>query len=299
MEMNQLTQQADKLIRRVVNKYNSLYSPSGEISQIELDLLLDDLRHLYDNFKNISYLNSSLSEKISVPMPQSEPARTQEAAKASQSVAQNTRNAAFQFSPAASVVNETIQESKNVVYTLPPDAETIDLNSTEESTLQEQTVENFNQVIETTIVNDMTAGASLSEKITTLVSALEEEQSVVATSDDANSAKMHTIADTFKAPEKSLSDSLTETKSSVLGSRVILQPISDLASAIGLNDKFTFISELFNNNPPAYDEAVMRINRAVNYDEGMWILKSYNNSSWEVNQETANRFKDFIKRRFI
>ena len=62
MDMNHLTRDADTLIRKVVSRYNQLYVPTGHLSQVELDLMLDDLRKLYDTFKTIGQLNLTLQQ---------------------------------------------------------------------------------------------------------------------------------------------------------------------------------------------------------------------------------------------
>lgn len=292
MELNQLTQHADKLIRRVVNKYNSLYSPSGEISQVELDLLLDDLRQLYDTFKNVSYLNSSLVKTPIVQMPQMEPKASKEAYQPAAPKAEDVPESKSVASD-NNMPQTAEMETKKVVYTLPaePEQEETEIDSEPEAADTYSVSSNDNPVEE----KIMESAASQ------LTSVMQSAETINQDSKSENypAVKPSTIADAYKATEKSISDALTEKSNQVLGARMILQPISDLAAAIGLNDKFSFISELFNNDISAYEEAILRINRAVNFDEGMWILQSYHTKDWELNKETSARFKDFVKRRFI
>ena len=84
-----------------------------------------------------------------------------------------------------------------------------------------------------------------------------------------------------------------------VGSRLLFQPIADLITGIGLNDKFSFISDLFGNSSAKYEEAIHRINKAVNLDEANWILQKYHTPEWDQKTDTLNRLKDFVKRRFI
>jgi hypothetical protein len=56
---------------------------------------------------------------------------------------------------------------------------------------------------------------------------------------------------------------------------------------------------LFGNNPAQYEEAIARINKAVNADEAGWILQKYHSAEWQNKAETLQRLKDFVKRRFI
>jgi hypothetical protein len=108
------------------------------------------------------------------------------------------------------------------------------------------------------------------------------------------------LADRFSTGNKSLSETMASSQAQgVAGSRLLFHPIADLLSGIGLNDKFSFISELFGNNPLHYEEAITRINKAVNVDEANWILQKYHTPEWDQKTDTLNRLKDFVKRRFI
>ena len=87
MDLNLLTRDADNLIRKVVSRYNQLYVPAGQISQVDLDLLLDDLRKLYDTFKTIGQVNLSMQQSQNKPVVTvGTPTQTSAAADGSQSV---------------------------------------------------------------------------------------------------------------------------------------------------------------------------------------------------------------------
>lgn len=302
MEMNQLTQQADKLLRRVVSKYNTLYSPSGEIAQVELDLLLDDLRHLYDTFKTISHLNASLNLKPNVPLPQTEPHNSEPSPASSAATfpnAQNTSEPEAEQKPIP--VAAVVSEEKKVVYTLPAEADENEIPTETNSTFAEKTLSSAEKTFESDSFQENQAIENEQALLNSTASNTEPQEVSAHTtaSHEVTQTKSHTIADSFKTPDKSLSDTLINESGNMLGSRVLIQPISDLPSAIGLNDKFSFISDLFNNDAKAYEDAISRINKAVNFDEGMWILQTFHTSTWDENKETVKRLTDFVKRRFI
>jgi hypothetical protein len=108
------------------------------------------------------------------------------------------------------------------------------------------------------------------------------------------------LADKFNTGNKSLSETIAPSQDERnISSRLLFHPIADLATGIGLNDKFSFRAELFANDAVRYDEAITRINKAVNLDEANWILQKYHSPDWDSRHETLTRLKDFIKRRFI
>jgi len=80
----------------------------------------------------------------------------------------------------------------------------------------------------------------------------------------------------------------------------LLQPISDLKSAITLNDKLLFVRDLFNGYSMAYGEAIDILNRFSRFEEADNFLKLnyYTKNNWEAKQATTDKFYELLQRRF-
>ncbi|MEO6149258.1 MAG: hypothetical protein ABIN95_02600 [Mucilaginibacter sp.] len=91
-----------------------------------------------------------------------------------------------------------------------------------------------------------------------------------------------------------ISDQLAEKKTSTL------QPISDLKSAINLNDKLLYIKDLFNGYSLAYSEAIEILNRFTSFEEAERFLTAnyVNKNNWESKPTTTTKFYDLLKRRY-
>ena len=291
MDLTRLTNDADDLIRKVVSRYNQLYVPSGNISQVELDLILDDLRKLYDTFKTIGQIN--LAEKIDSTKP----------------VVSVNRNipaeATVQPEIAPAVVEKPItspEPAVTPVHTEPEPADEPLLSAPELIAETPSVVIAEKEWIATTAQNynptpdsPLPAAPAIPE---TEKPGPEPSAKTIPVKNAEPAAGM--LADIYTSGNKSLGETMAYAQTSEgMGSRMMFQPIADLISGIGLNDKFNFISELFGNNPAHYEEAVSRINKAVNADEAGWILQKYHTADWDQKSETLARLKDFIKRRFI
>jgi hypothetical protein len=72
-------------------------------------------------------------------------------------------------------------------------------------------------------------------------------------------------------------------------------PLTMLKVAIGLNDRFQFIRELFNNDTSLFDHTVEQIDQMGNISEAVTFLNS--NFKWKRN-ETSLKFAQLVKRRF-
>ncbi|MDN5288278.1 MAG: hypothetical protein JWR38_4552 [Mucilaginibacter sp.] len=77
-------------------------------------------------------------------------------------------------------------------------------------------------------------------------------------------------------------------------------PITDLKSAINLNDKLLYIKDLFNGYSLAYSEAIEIVNRFNSFEEAERFLKTNYvvKNNWESKPATTQKFYDLLKRRY-
>ncbi|MCT4603090.1 MAG: hypothetical protein N4A59_09360 [Marinifilum sp.] len=93
-----------------------------------------------------------------------------------------------------------------------------------------------------------------------------------------------------------LNDQLQTTASGVLGEQLSSHRLKDVQSAIGINDRFLFIRELFDNNADAYNSAIDMVNQSPNYTHvENWIKE---NGNWDMENPTVNLFIEIVKRKF-
>lgn len=101
-----------------------------------------------------------------------------------------------------------------------------------------------------------------------------------------------TVAEIF-AQEKSINESLAATQS--IDHKVSALPLSRLEQAIGLNDRFLFIRELFNNDAGLFNQAIRQIDQMQSLSEAVNFLNG--NFKWKKN-EASLKFAQLVKRRF-
>ena len=85
-----------------------------------------------------------------------------------------------------------------------------------------------------------------------------------------------------------------------LQEKLALDPIKDLKAAIGVNDRFQFISTLFNGDEKAFEMAVKTINGFKIYAEAQFWIKSNlrEQNKWDDTDELVKAFDLLVKRRF-
>lgn len=74
------------------------------------------------------------------------------------------------------------------------------------------------------------------------------------------------------------------------------QPISDISTAIGLNDKFLLTKELFNNNADLYNQTINTLNKASDFNNAIQYIDS--NFKWDFENPTVQKLLELIRRRF-
>jgi len=93
--------------------------------------------------------------------------------------------------------------------------------------------------------------------------------------------------------DRTLNDTIGETKSTEIP--LISGPISSLRAAIGLNDRFLFIREIFANNTDKYNSVIDQLDKLETQQQAVELLKA--NITLQKN-ETSMKFVDLLKRRF-
>jgi hypothetical protein len=97
----------------------------------------------------------------------------------------------------------------------------------------------------------------------------------------------------------SLNEKLKQSKID-LGDTLIEVPIRDLRKAIGVNDRFLFINELFRGDEVAYERSIKTINSFSIFAEAeYWIQRELKvKNGWDANNAMVAQFFQLVKRRF-
>ena len=98
---------------------------------------------------------------------------------------------------------------------------------------------------------------------------------------------------------ESLNDRLKENRTEIMHA-LKDTPIRDLRKAIGINDRFVFISELFRGDEPMYERSIKTINSfIINPEAEYWMNRELKiKLGWDDTRETVKHFYQLVKRRF-
>ncbi len=85
-----------------------------------------------------------------------------------------------------------------------------------------------------------------------------------------------------------------------LGDTLTEVPVRDLRKAIGVNDRYLFINELFRGDEVAYERSIKTINSFSIFAEAeYWIQRELRvKNGWDAGNEMVAQFYQLVKRRF-
>jgi hypothetical protein len=115
--------------------------------------------------------------------------------------------------------------------------------------------------------------------------------------DDSNPHQQKIISDNFKNESPSLYEKFnTESKDKSIGGKIQGAPVHDLKKAIGINDRFSFINELFAGSKNNYDVFIdeLCLMSSVSQIEEYVEMQS-STRSW-TSKPSFERFSDLIRR---
>jgi len=99
--------------------------------------------------------------------------------------------------------------------------------------------------------------------------------------------------------QASLNEKLKQSKID-LGDMLTETPVRDLRKAIGVNDRYLFINELFRGDEVAYERSIKTINSFSIFAEAeYWIQRELKvKNGWDAGNEMVAQFYQLVKRRF-
>ena len=75
------------------------------------------------------------------------------------------------------------------------------------------------------------------------------------------------------------------------------RPVGNLMAAIGINDRFTFIRELFNNDAPAFENTLNILNEATNFNDAYNYMIQHHD--WDMDSDAVQLLLEIIRRKYI
>ena len=275
MDKNTLNQQISLLLETILEQTDAISKYNNRIPQIEIDIILNNTRNLYEKYCELDKLNNRLysyidEEPITLLKPTEKPILIKEEIKTE---------------PKTEEVPEPIIEEPQI-------------KEPEKIEVLEEKIESSHEFIED-VEKEQEQIFEMKEAITIEITKEETIAESVNPSIDLFSSST-TPTDTIKVEKKSFNEKIAgnfEDKS--VAHKIQQNKITDLKTAIGMNDRFLFINEIFKGNLQEYTEQLNLLNNQNNLEDAISLLNGLK-LKYNLTDESKsfNTLKDLVSRRY-
>jgi len=121
------------------------------------------------------------------------------------------------------------------------------------------------------------------------------------TADLFSAADKETLADKFKDTPKSLHEKISADKADkTVAEKIGKGSIQNLKGAIGINDKFLFINQLFKGDLQEYNKAIDKLNTCNTIENATIILDELKTAhNWNIDEEAYQKMEDLVIRKLL
>jgi len=116
--------------------------------------------------------------------------------------------------------------------------------------------------------------------------------------EEKKKAKLETIGDKLQGERQFVYETLSEKAAQQnISSKLQSKPISNINSAIGINDKFKLMKDLFNEDTESYTKTIDKLDACNNFNEAFTYIST--NFNWDMEDDSVQFILDLVRRKFI
>jgi hypothetical protein len=283
----------------------------GAIPLIEIDLLKESVRTLYQQINDWQSTNEVVSvsaqaeeeKSIIVTKPIEEPVMTTQPTEAlfnDATVSVEVSEPVLEIVAEEPIVEETIIEEPTIKEFIAE--EPIQVVAEAPSTTSEGFLSRILKAKPAEKTSEVKQEVTPKQEVKTVTAQVAEQP--VAKPALQVSRTVYPDADTttgnrFKGQE-TIYDRLRQQSNPTVADRLSAKPVGDLKKSIGINERFTLINELFGGNQQLFMESIDKINNVNAYEEARKVLyeELAGNLKWNTEGNTFHVLDELVKRRF-
>jgi hypothetical protein len=245
---------------------------SNNISRIDIDLILQKIRSMYDLMLDIQATvtyNKDLTDQPEQTLADTNPPQETDVTKPE--LKHDEIKAATAKKTSDIIFDDETVLLKEKMFFKPPAMDHIHEKSDEEKLIERK----------------QTAKENIEKDLKKEKEKLEE-----------NALKKSFISDRFKVEKPTIHDELaSKSKQEDVASHLKSQGVSGFTSSLGLNEKFELINELFDGNREKFEHTLQVLNMAGSFVEAYNYLKD--NFNWNMDHPHVQRLLEQIRRKLI
>jgi hypothetical protein len=321
MDANRIHDDITHLLYKVEEQYSRILQYNDSIPMMEVDLALKDVRDLYESLLDLRTLAEHQRRKAtaepvtaSAPTPVAEPViepvvevKVEIISEPEEEVVQPEKEVAAEIIPVEEKVEEKVVAPEPVAQPKPESIQE-EIKAAAEK-LPEASPIAWQKTFDGTQVKEEVSKPIVVEPpaavVTPKVDLLQERQkdfvpTVRKIEFKPESTPNEPKKESIFEKAASLYDKIAKPSEKTVANQATRQPISNIKSSIGINEKFAYLKDLFKNNVNEYNEALDKLNNFENYGEAedffQELKAKYN---WDPESKSFQGLADLLNRRYL
>jgi hypothetical protein len=286
MYIERLQEEISGLIEKIKLDWGRMKNQSPGIHKIDKDIITNDIRRLYDLIYEVD-LGNPVPKIRKMPEP---------------STAQNV------MPPESESQDPTSFENETIVPASLADSESGDIDEvvlkrmqTEEIVVQTMQTDKIEvhlaqKLVESEVFNSPAAP----ERFQQNENSLPDFDRVAEKPQPTRQKQVHkSTIDLFTAP-KTIADIFQNSSDNSYAARMQKNPIDDIKSAIGINEKFLFINTIFDGEISLYNKVIDRLNELPDFYLALHFIDELKaNYEKETNRDAFVKLLEIVKRKYL
>ena len=304
MDSKRIHEDITHLLNKVVEQYSRILQFDNSVPIMEVDLALKDVRDLYEallDLRTVSEFQRRKSQDTEVPTKTN-------SAPVNETLTLETPKVEIPEAPIPSEVEA--DKASEVLLEPVVDAEktVVEINRPVEIKLEESPIA-WQKTFDASDAKE-TGVTTTSESIPAVVVSpkvdlLQERQKDFVPTVRKIELKPEPIAvdpkkESLFDKAASLYDKIAKPAEKTVATQASQNPISNIKSSIGINEKFAYLKDLFKNNMVEYNEALDKLNNFENYGEAEDFFQELKAKySWDPESKSFQGLAELLNRRYL
>jgi hypothetical protein len=304
MDSKRIHEDITHLLNKVVEQYSRILEYDNSVPVMEVDLALKDVRDLYEavlDLRTISEIQRRKSQDSEVSIKTI-------SAPANETVAVETSQLDISVIPTTAEVELDKASKIKVEAVVEPEKTGIEIKTPVEIKLEESPIawqKTFDASDSKDAVVAVPAETIPAAVVSPKVDLLQERQKDFVPTVRKIEFKPEPVTVDSKKESlfdkaASLYDKIAKPAEKTVATQASQNPISNIKSSIGINEKFAYLKDLFKNNMAEYNESLDKLNNFENYGEAEDFFQELKAKySWDPESKSFQGLAELLNRRYL
>lgn len=313
MQKEHLHTAIESLLETILEQHQHIKEVTGQIPLIELDIIMSNMALAYEHLSQLKSQNSKITAQKAIvsEMKNMQEDFVSQETTTEKPVSEPTtplvtlakeKNPILSFVVRPSFASEVARHDATPVSVSEPMVSVGKLNDDLE--LKMESVQPMESPL--LVINQEPVVNQNSQQAETIPSSEPIKQAAVQVKKTTLQAMglfdmVATVADSYEE-QPTLHDRISKNKiDSSLGKKLQKKPVDDMKKSIGINEKFSFINELFDGDLNSYNKTIDELNQSANLEAAMLYINGEltTRHNWTQTSKSFLNLVDLIERRFM